>query len=181
MRREPRTDAELLAAEGGAAFAVFVERHMRGVLSYAARRVGRDAGEDIANDVFLVAFKSRRRFRPPGSDDARPWLFGIATNLIRAHERMEQRQLRALARSGRERQSEPSLSADRDDVARLAAVLAGLRPEHRDALFLSAVAGFSHSEIGEALGVPAGTVKTWLFRARTRAATALTAEAEVER
>jgi RNA polymerase sigma-70 factor (ECF subfamily) len=152
---------------------------MRSVLSYTARRVGRDAAEDIGSEVFLVAFKARARFKAPESGDARPWLLGIATNLIRAHARVEQRQLCALALA-RPEQSQ-ALASGRGDVARLAGALAELRPEHRDALFLSAVAGFSNGEIGEALGVPVGTVKAWLFRARERAAAALATQAEVER
>jgi RNA polymerase sigma factor (sigma-70 family) len=181
MAADARTDAVLLTADGEAGFAIFVQRHMRGVLSYTSRRVGSDAAEDIASEIFLVAFTSRSRFKPPESGDARPWLFGIATNLIRAHARVERQQLRVLAQTGREPPSERSPSAGREDTARLARVLAELRPEHRDALFLSAVAGFSNGEIGQALGVPVGTVKAWLYRARAQAATALTAQAEVDR
>lgn len=55
-------------------------------------------------------------------------------------------------------------------VAAVAAALAALRQEHRDVLFLHAVCDLSHGEIAEALGVPVGTVKGWLHRARETAA-----------
>ena len=54
--------------------------------------------------------------------------------------------------------------------AALAGALAAMRPRHRDVLFLYAVGGLSHEEIAVALGVPVGTVKGWLHRARATGA-----------
>ena len=65
---------------------------------YAAQRAGVDAAEEIAAQTFLVAFDKRRRFHGE-QPSARPWLLGIATNLLRRQWRAEQRQLRAYARS----------------------------------------------------------------------------------
>lgn len=48
------------------------------------RRLGRDAAEDVVAETFLVAFDRRHRY-DPARPDARPWLYGIATNLIRRH------------------------------------------------------------------------------------------------
>jgi RNA polymerase sigma-70 factor (ECF subfamily) len=93
-----------------------------------------------------------------------PWLYGIATNLLRRHRRGEVRQLRALGRSGVDRGTHEDAVAVRD--ARLARALAAMRPNERDALLLYALADLSYDEIATALEVPVGTVRTWLHRAR---------------
>jgi DNA-directed RNA polymerase specialized sigma24 family protein len=65
---------------------------------YLRRRVGADAAEDLAAATFATAYPSWERvdlFRP-----VRPWLYGIAANLVRHHWRKERRMLRAYARTG---------------------------------------------------------------------------------
>ena len=165
------TDAELLAACDAhpRAFAKLIERHHHVLHRYAARRVGAGDADDVVADTFLTAYRRRHEFDPARSD-ARPWLFGIATNLLRRRARSEARMLRAFARSG----VDPVAASDeqRHDAtgAAVAGALAALRKEHRDVLFLHAVSGLTYEEIGEALGVPVGTVKGWLHRAREAAA-----------
>jgi RNA polymerase sigma-70 factor (ECF subfamily) len=118
-----------------------------------------------------VAFARRGRFdlsRP----DARPWLLGIATNLIRGHRRTELRRWRAMARAVVAAGEEPE--ADRvaarltaqGERGELATALALLSPDQRDALLLYAWAELDYQEIAEALGVPIGTVRSRLHRAR---------------
>src|SRR5690348_11576564 len=65
---------------------------------YLARRVGGEAADDLAAEVFLAAFSQRHRY-DAARECARPWLYGIATNLVGAHRRQEARYLRALARA----------------------------------------------------------------------------------
>ncbi|MCY7342377.1 MAG: hypothetical protein LH603_11180 [Pseudonocardia sp.] len=80
-------------------FAQLYDRHAAPVRGYLARRVGADLADDLVAQTFLVAFDKRTTFdlsRP----DARPWLFGIATALVRRHRRDEIRGYRALARAG---------------------------------------------------------------------------------
>src|SRR5688572_392037 len=93
---EEPTDAELIARsiDDPRAFMPLVERHQRVLFGYLARRVGRDIAEDVTSETFTRAFAQRARFDLT-RDDARPWLFGIATNLLRNHARSEVRQLRA--------------------------------------------------------------------------------------
>lgn len=67
-----------------AAFAELYDRYERAVFRYAASRVGQDHAEDIMSETFLVAFGRRQTFDLT-VDDARPWLFGIATTLMRKH------------------------------------------------------------------------------------------------
>lgn len=167
------TDRQLIAAidHDERAFQALVARHHAGIHRYLARRVGADLADDLAAETFFAAFRQRARF-DRSTDSARPWLFGIATNELRRHARREARQLAAFARTGVDPIAvEPD---HRDPIgARLADALRGLRQEHRDVLFLSAVADLSHDEIGDALGVPVATVRTWLHRARTAAQRAL--------
>jgi RNA polymerase sigma-70 factor (ECF subfamily) len=104
----------------------------------------------------------------------RSWLYGIATNLLRRQVRQEVRGLRAMARSeggapGAE-SSHDSRVADRVDAAvraaELAAALAELSEGDRDVLLLTSWAGLDTAEVADALGIPAGTVRSRLHRVR---------------
>lgn len=158
-------------------FGVVFDLYYGQIHGYAARRLGQSLADDLAAETFLVAFTRRERHdlsRP----DARPWLYGIASNLIARHNRAEVRRLRALARTDVEEVSEGH--ADRVAVrvdARahrgpLAAALARISDADRDVLLLVAWAGLTLQEVGQALGIPAGTARSRLHRARkqTRAA-----------
>jgi RNA polymerase sigma-70 factor (ECF subfamily) len=138
---------------------------------YLRRRVGADAAEDLAAATFATAYANWERVdhvRP-----LRPWLYGIAANLVRHHWRKERRMLRAYARTG----IDPVLSADDEAVdpveagarrRQLAAALAELRPQEREILLLDAWAELSDGEIATALSLPLGTVKSRLHRTRER-------------
>jgi RNA polymerase sigma factor (sigma-70 family) len=170
-----RTDGELLRSGPGdvTAFAELVGRHQAALGRYATRRLGPTQAEDIVNETFAIAYAKRDgydRSRP----DARPWLFGIATNLIRRHARAEARMLQAYARTGIDPVAPDGPARTAMDPA-VAAGLAAIRPKHRDVLFLHAVAELSHEEIAEALDIPVGTARGWLSRARKAAAKELTA------
>lgn len=81
---ERGTDAQAVfdSLRDPALFATVFERHFASVHRYAQQRVGVDSADEIAAETFLVAFDSRRRFDARRTS-ARPWLLGIATNLIR--------------------------------------------------------------------------------------------------
>ncbi len=129
--------------------------------------------DDLAQETFAVAFERRSSFNP-SHESARPWLFGIAGNLLRHHGRTERRQLLAYARSGVDPASDPGFEAAEDRVdagalgPALARALASLRHRDREVLLLHAWADLSYEEIARALGVPVGTVRSRLFRARRR-------------
>lgn len=165
-----RTDAQLLgdATVDEEAFERFVVRHHDALRFYILRRLGPNETDAVLNDVFLTAYRNRDRFRAD-ADDARPWLFGIATNLIRRERRAEARTLRAFAASAVDPVAPHVRSADVGVSAEVAGALAGMRPKHRDALFLFAVAELSIDEIAQAMEVSPGTVKSWLHRARKHA------------
>ena len=79
------------------AFAVLFDRHADSVHRYAARRLGTEVAEDLMAETFTTAFQQRFRYNTELAD-ARPWLFGIATNLIGRHRRAEARRLKAICR-----------------------------------------------------------------------------------
>lgn len=172
------TDEQLLERSGRDpdAFGDLVDRHAGALHRYVARRLGPDDAEDLVSEIFVTAHRTRDRF-DPARGEVRPWLFGIATNHVHRHRRAEARRLDALARlAGRgpaeAEDPEPRTAAER---AALAAALRRMKTEHRDALFLQAVAGLTIEEIGQAMGAPAGTVKAWLHRARAVGAEHMTA------
>jgi RNA polymerase sigma-70 factor (ECF subfamily) len=156
------------------AFAGIFEAHYRTIDAYCVRRLGAD-GHDVSAATFTEAFRVRSRFDVDRAD-ARPWLYGIASNLLRHHRRRERNRWRAYARS--EAVGPSTFDADaRVDADRLAAPLgAALRsipPRDRDALLLFAWADLSYEQIGESLGIPVGTVRSRISRARSRLRAAL--------
>jgi RNA polymerase sigma-70 factor (ECF subfamily) len=158
------------------AFRPIFDRHFEAVHRYLHRRAGRDAADDLAAETFALAFERRATCR---GESALPWLYGIATNLLRRRWRAERRQLRAYARSGVDRWADhEEETASRVDAAgaQLAGALAAMRSRERDALLLYALAGLSYEEVALALEVPIGTVRTWLHRAREVARRELAAE-----
>lgn len=186
-----RADAAILAASVAdpQAFAVLFERHFTVIHRWLHRRVGAPLAEDLAAETFTRAFDRRARFDASISADARPWLFGIAANLVHDHRRSELRRLRALARAERwEAATGDDLSAGavaRADAAALgpavAAALGDLRAPERDALLLVAWAGLEYEEVARAMGVPVGTVRSRLHRARARLRTALGEQEDTDR
>ena len=168
MERSP-SDAECLALSLGSR-----RRSSRSSSGISSSRctapppalLARELADELAAETFALAFERRATCRAEGS--VLPWLYGIATNLLRRRRRTEQRQLRAYGRSGadrgvvydeavagRRRSRRPARARPRGDAA-----------AERDALLLYALAELSYDEIALALDVPVGTVRTWLHRAR---------------
>jgi len=172
-RRNSPTDAELVAssARNPEAFTQLFERHWQAIFRFCQSRAG-SAGEDIAAEAFRVAFDRRGRY-DARYGDARPWLFGIATNLLRDHFRSTRREEQKLTRSAA---LEPAAqSADElGELERqllgpqLATALHGLPAADRDALLLLAWADLDYEQIALALDVPLGTVRSRIHRARQR-------------
>ncbi|WP_262283318.1 RNA polymerase sigma factor [Micromonospora sp. MA102] len=179
------TDAEIISRMHGdpAVFDAIFDRYYPAIHGYASRRLGRDLADDVAAETFLVAFDHWRRYDTT-RQSARPWLFGIASNLIAGHQRAEARRYRALARA------EHANTTDRDShdgpaeqVAvrldaqavrgRLAAALEEIAPADREVVLLVAWADLTCEEVARALEIPAGTVRSRLHRARTRLRAAL--------
>jgi len=181
------TDATAIAASDHdpRQFGLIFDRHFANIHRYLHRRVGLDLADDLASETFVVAFRRRADF-DAAQGSARPWLFGIATNLVRHHRRTERRKLGAYARTGVDPVAVDAAfdSADdrlQADVAKpiLAKALAGLNRKDRDVLLLHAWAELTYPEIARALAIPTGTVRSRLNRARRRLREPLAAIAQV--
>jgi RNA polymerase sigma-70 factor (ECF subfamily) len=159
-------------------FAQLYDRHAAAIFRFAARRLGDQVAEDVVAETFLAAFRRRHRYDLTRAD-ARPWLYGIAVNVIGKHRRSEVRMLRAFARTG----TDPVADGDLDQIddrlcaagvgRELAAALAGLTGADRDVLLLIAWAELSYEEAAAALEIPIGTVRSRLSRARREVRAAL--------
>jgi RNA polymerase sigma-70 factor (ECF subfamily) len=155
------------------AFGVLFERHARAIYNYCFRRVGRwAAAEDLVSIVFLEAWRRRSKPLPIGKE--LPWLYGIATNVVRNRRRAERRYAAALRRI-----PPPELSARFEDdsderiddeqlMARALELLARLPRRERDVFALCAWSELSYEDAAVALGLPVGTVRSRLSRSRAR-------------
>ena len=167
-------DATLIAQSIRApeCFALLFDRHGPAIHSYVARRLGQDAADDLTAEAFLIAFQRRRGYNAAFAN-ARPWLYGITTNLVGRRRRDEVRLFRAIARSGENSPAESLAEQVTNRVAaqairgRLASALSRLSRGQRDVLLLTA-SGLSCPEIAAALGIPSGTVASRLARARRK-------------
>ncbi|MGW1060874.1 RNA polymerase sigma factor [Micromonospora rubida] len=163
-----------LRAGDAAAFGQLFEEHARAVHRHAFRSTGcRSTAEDVVSLTFLEAWRLRGKLRPDG-DSVLPWLLGIATNVLRNTSRAARRHRAALARIPRA-DTVPDFAeavTDRmDDVDRLVAAraaLRALRPAEREVFTLCVWSGLDYATAAEALGVPIGTVRSRLSRARTK-------------
>lgn len=155
------------------AFAPVFDRHARAIHRYLSRRVGTDIADDLTGETFLVAFDRREKYDTTYAD-ALPWLYGIATKLLGRHRRRESGYWRAWARTG----TDPVQECHADAVSRqvtaqnaareIAGSLAALPAAQRDVLLLVAWQELEYEEVARALGIPIGTVRSRLHRARTR-------------
>ena len=176
MEPDVESDADVIAASlrEPARFGVLFDRHATVVHRYLVRRLGPDHAEALVGDVFRIAFERRSAYdleRPT----ARPWLYGIATNLVAKQRRSEARRFRAVARLAAQRtptsEFADRVSVDVDAVAvwpRVVDAVTALPEPERDALILHVWEGLSYEDVAGALGVPIGTVRSRLHRARER-------------
>ncbi|MFC6880635.1 MULTISPECIES: RNA polymerase sigma factor [Actinomadura] len=156
------------------AFGDLFDEHAQVVYRYAVRVTGDWASaEDIVSLTFLEAWRLRAKIRSEG-ESLRPWLLGIATNVLRNASRAARRHEAALSRMpGRD--VVPDFSdelvgrlADAEELAAARTALDRLRKAEREVFTLCVWAGLNYAEAAEALGVPVGTVRSRLSRARTR-------------
>jgi RNA polymerase sigma-70 factor, ECF subfamily len=149
------------------AFEELVDRHRAVVLRMAARVVGDDEADDVAQDAFLRAFHRLDRFR--GEAPFRSWLLSIASNAAVSAARR-----RELAQRNPD-DHEPDAVLQRtpaeelelhERIRRLDVKLKGLSPEHRTVLVLRDIEGLTYEEIALVTGTPLGSVKARLHRAR---------------
>jgi RNA polymerase sigma-70 factor (ECF subfamily) len=157
----------------GDAFVELFTRHADAVANYAFRWTADWASaEDVTSMVFLEAWRQRRRVRFH-QESALPWLIGVGHNVVRTMWRSRLRHRRALSRIRIEvvDSADDEVAGRVDDERRMAQVrelIARLPSADRAVLEVCAWAGLSYAEAALALGVPVGTVRSRLSRARSR-------------
>jgi RNA polymerase sigma-70 factor (ECF subfamily) len=173
---EADSDAALIAAslDEPACFSEIFDRHATTLYRYFLRRVGASEADGLLGELFRVAFERRPTY-DTARPDARPWLYGIATNILAKHRRREARRLRATARLLAERSAPPDLAdgvAATIDAAelwpRVSELIAELPDGERDVLLLFVWEQLSYEEIAASLEIPIGTVRSRLNRVRRR-------------
>ncbi|WP_063820802.1 RNA polymerase sigma factor [Frankia sp. QA3] len=163
------------AARGDkAAFGRLFRAHADAVYSYCFHRLGSwSAAEDATSVVFLEAWR-RRADVVAVSGSLRPWLLGVATNVMRNQRRAARRYDAALYRlppSPAEPDHADEVAARLDDEQRMREILRELATlDHgaREAIVLVAMEGLTYPEAAVALDVPVGTVRSRVARARRR-------------
>jgi RNA polymerase sigma factor (sigma-70 family) len=168
--RVEQTDADLIGRSllASDAFGVLYERHFSVVYRFIGVRAERADVADLTAATFEIAFRDRAGYNLARAD-ARPWLLGIALNLVRRCRREHGRGVRVLSRL--------FVRGDLDDraldrvaasvgVGALRELLVGMREDDKDLLLLYACLDFTYEECAEALGVAVGTVRSRLHRLR---------------
>jgi RNA polymerase sigma-70 factor (ECF subfamily) len=170
------TDADLLpSCRGGdeAAWRTLVERHTRKVFGLAYRFTGRaDEAEDLTQEVFVKVYQTLHKYREADGPFG-AWLMAVARNHAIDHyrrgrqERARRKEDPVVLETAPAREEHPIAGLEREERARL--VHRGLRalpPDLRLPLILCDLQGLSYDEIATSLGVPLGTVKSRINRAR---------------
>jgi RNA polymerase sigma-70 factor (ECF subfamily) len=171
-----RSLRDRLRAGEALAFGELFDAQARAVYQHGFRLTGdRILAEDVVSTTFLQAWRLRGRIDADGAS-LRPWLLGIATNVVRNVNRKHRRDRDLLARI-RSRDEVPDFADDvaahlddARDLATIRAALASLRPAEREVIALCVWAELDYASAARALGVPIGTVRSRLSRARSRLA-----------
>ncbi|MZF85114.1 RNA polymerase sigma factor [Streptomyces sp. SID5643] len=160
------------------AFAELFDECARAVYNHAFRLTADwSLAEDVMSTTFMEAWRRRTSVEAEGGS-LRPWLLGIATNVARSHHRSNRRYRNAASAAAAAHAAEERVedhaeeTAGRlDDRRRINATLAALsllkRPE-REVLTLCLWEGMEYAEAARALGIPVGTVRSRLSRARAK-------------
>jgi RNA polymerase sigma-70 factor (ECF subfamily) len=156
------------------AFGALFDAHAGAIHRYACRVSGEAAtSEDVVAQTFLEAWRLRETVRREG-ESLEPWLYGIATNVLRNTRRTARRYRTVLERLPAPEPTpdiadEPAARAgQQEELAAARAALKALRPPEREVVALCIWSGLSYAQAAEALGVPIGTVRSRLSRARAR-------------
>ena len=182
---DSRSDAELIDAslQRPAEFGLVFERHWDTVFQFFERRLGPDPAPDLASEVSRIAFERRTSYETGDGISCLPWLYGIAANLALKEHRRFSRHLAAIGRyarfrvaDGDDHATEVAASVDSEDLwSQLQPGLKALDEMSREMLLLVAWEGLSYQQVADVFGIPLGTVRSRLHRARTRLRTLLNA------
>ncbi|GAA1795515.1 RNA polymerase sigma factor [Actinomadura chokoriensis] len=169
MTSDPN-DAELIARslDGDEdAFVEVVRNHEAAVGAYLARRVGREQAEDLLGEVWVAALASRAAY-DRAFPDARPWLIGVAHNMLRRHWRSRRPEQPRADVAGTASGWDPWAAVDDrvDAEPVLRRALALLGPQQREIVTLVAWEDLTVADAGRAIGIPPGTARRHMHEAR---------------
>lgn len=156
-------------------FGLIFDRHFGPIHRYLARRLSTADADELAGEVFRIAFEKRLSF-DQARESALPWLYGIASNLVLKHRRREGRAMRAIEREqSRFMVDAGSLETAVDDRldaeashALIVRSLGRLSFEERELVMLAAFTELGYRELAEATGLSPGTVKSKLSRSKAK-------------
>lgn len=156
------------------AYGELVRRHQAGLRAFLWRLAGAPApADDLAQETMIRAYDRIAGFR--GGAAFRSWLYAIGYREFLRSRRKAAVQARVLAAMADDAE-EGGMPADPDAVIDIQRCLQGLPVPERAALLLCDACGMSHSETAEAMGLPLGTIKTYVQRARRRMRAAMETE-----
>jgi RNA polymerase sigma-70 factor (ECF subfamily) len=156
------------------AFGELVNRYQTRLYNAAIRLVGNpEDAADVVQDAFLNAYQSLRTFK--GDAEFYTWLYRIAINTAISHKR-KKRATVSLDAAGPEggidpddpsEYIKPGVALERsEEGVQLQSAMTRLSHEHKEVLVLKDIEGMKYEDIAELLGVPIGTIRSRLHRAR---------------
>lgn len=160
------------------AFRALVKRYRSRIMNLVSRFINdRDRAEEISQEVFLRVFRNRERYRKSGKFST--WIFTIAVNLTKNEIRSRVRHKGTFSLDALEEETGgqglpfpdtnplPDEDLGRGEIReKVAEALGKLPPRYREAVVLRDVEGMSYEEVGQILGIPGGTVRSRINRAR---------------
>ncbi|MCA1833798.1 MAG: RNA polymerase sigma factor [Actinomycetota bacterium] len=179
MSEQDASDADLIGrhlAGEGRAFDEIVSRHRNRVYAIAFRICNRhEDALDVTQDVFVTAYRKLSSFRQEAQ--LTTWLHRLAVNaaldLARKRSRRDHRSLEAAEQLADDAPGPDEYAAASVRAAEVQRALARLSPDHRAVVVLHDLHDLDYAEVAAALGIPVGTVKSRLHRARLELARSL--------
>ena len=159
--------ARVVASRDTRAFGELIRRHQSQVRNFL-RRLTRDdtLADDLAQDCFIHVWNKIHTFSGTGSFIG--WILRIAYTTFLQSRRRSKRYGEILQQIGRESQAKSGVAPPSEELGDLDRFLAVLEEEERAIMIMSYACGLSHREIGQAVGMPVGTVKSIIFRAKDK-------------
>lgn len=170
---EGQTDAAILRVSltDPEVFGELFTRHGDLMFGFLQQRCGVAAAEDLLSEVFCSAFVARRTYDFE-RENSLPWLYGIAVNLLRRHYRASARrtnlEIRLRSVAGSQRATDDVVAASIDAAEMLRQINSALTDDENEILELTVWEELTFDEASRALGVPAGTLRSRLTRARQK-------------
>ena len=168
---------EMARAGSLPAFEELVSAYEKKIYNYCLRMTNsKEDAEDLTQEVFIKVYKSMKSFK--GNCQLSTWVYRIAHNIcIDKYRKIKANVISLSHPKGREDGREVELASvdpspeekmiTREQQKFLMECINGLKPEYRSVIILRDVQHYSYEEIADILGVPLGTVKSHISRART--------------